>query len=137
MADLIIRPEDAETPDRAPAPNSPGAHGRLREIRPDTKLPAGWDTRTPREDTLAERLLTTQSPQRPQSTPRIRIEVDGRVVEGLEGQTILSLQRRAKYLLAELSSSDVLLITAGSVRFAGDGPFRDFALGPSPRPVSP
>jgi NADPH-dependent glutamate synthase beta subunit-like oxidoreductase/formate hydrogenlyase subunit 6/NADH:ubiquinone oxidoreductase subunit I/ferredoxin len=44
-------------------------------------------------DTLAERLLTTQSPQRPQATPRIRIEVDGRVVEGFEGQTILEVCR--------------------------------------------
>ena len=44
-------------------------------------------------DTVAERLLTTQSPQRPQSTPLIRIEVDGRVVEGFEGQTILEVCR--------------------------------------------
>jgi NADPH-dependent glutamate synthase beta subunit-like oxidoreductase/formate hydrogenlyase subunit 6/NADH:ubiquinone oxidoreductase subunit I/ferredoxin len=44
-------------------------------------------------DSLAERLLETQSPQRPQSTPRIRIEVDGRVVEGFEGQTILEICR--------------------------------------------
>ena len=36
---------------------------------------------------------TTQSPQRPQSSPRIRIEVDGRVVEGFEGQTILEVCR--------------------------------------------
>ena len=47
----------------------------------------------PLADTLAERLLTTQAPQRPQSTPRIRIEVDGRVVEGFEGQTILEVCR--------------------------------------------
>ena len=45
------------------------------------------------DDTVAERLITTQSPQRPQSTPRIRIEVDGRVVEGFEGQTILEVCR--------------------------------------------
>jgi formate dehydrogenase major subunit len=44
-------------------------------------------------DTVAERLLTTQSPMRPQSAPRIRIEVDGRVVEGFEGQTILEVCR--------------------------------------------
>ncbi len=44
-------------------------------------------------DSVAERLLTTQSPQRPQSTPLIRIEVDGRVVEGFEGQTILEVCR--------------------------------------------
>ena len=47
----------------------------------------------PLDDSLAERLITTQSPQRPQSTPRIRIEVDGRVVEGFEGQTILEVCR--------------------------------------------
>src|SRR5512145_2737433 len=44
-------------------------------------------------ESLAERLLETQAPQRPQSTPRIRIEVDGRVVEGDEGQTILEVCR--------------------------------------------
>src|SRR3954451_11636424 len=44
-------------------------------------------------DALADRLLDTQAPQRPQSTPRIRIEVDGRVVEGFEGQTILEVCR--------------------------------------------
>jgi NADPH-dependent glutamate synthase beta subunit-like oxidoreductase/formate hydrogenlyase subunit 6/NADH:ubiquinone oxidoreductase subunit I/ferredoxin len=47
----------------------------------------------PLDDSLAERLITTQSPQRPQSTPRIRIEVDGKVVEGFEGQTILEVCR--------------------------------------------
>ena len=47
----------------------------------------------PVEDTVAERLLTTQAPQRPQATPKIRIEVDGRVVEGFEGQTILEVCR--------------------------------------------
>ena len=77
MADLIVRPDDAPLP--------------RRDARPDT--PAVYDTTTPREDSLAERLITTQSPQRPQSTPRIRIEVDGRVVEGLEGQTILEVCR--------------------------------------------
>src|SRR5438046_10677955 len=41
----------------------------------------------------AEDLLTTQAPQRPTATPLIRIEVDGRVVEGLEGQTILEVCR--------------------------------------------
>jgi formate dehydrogenase major subunit len=69
MADLILRPES----------------------RPDT--PVVLDTITPREETLAERLITTQSPQRPQSTPRIRIEVDGRVIEGTDGQTILEVGR--------------------------------------------
>ncbi len=62
-----------------------------RDNRAD--VPAVLDTITPRDELLAERLITTQSPQRPQSTPRIRIEVDGRVVEGLEGQTILEVCR--------------------------------------------
>src|ERR1051326_6312165 len=44
-------------------------------------------------EALAETLLTTQAPQRPTSTPAIRIEVDGRTVEGLEGQTILEVCR--------------------------------------------
>src|SRR3970040_2483224 len=65
MADLIARPDN----------------------RPDA--PAALDTLTPRDDSLAERLITTGAPQRPQSTPRIRLEVDGRVLEGFEGQTIL------------------------------------------------
>ncbi len=77
MADLITRPDIPIEP--------------RRESRPD--LPARLDTVTPRDDTLAERLITTQSPQRPQSTPTIRIEVDGRVVEGFEGQTILEVCR--------------------------------------------
>ncbi len=64
---------------------------RPPSIRPDT--PNVLDTVTPREETLAERLLTTQSPQRPQSTARIRVEVDGRVIEGFEGQTILEICR--------------------------------------------
>jgi NADPH-dependent glutamate synthase beta subunit-like oxidoreductase/formate hydrogenlyase subunit 6/NADH:ubiquinone oxidoreductase subunit I/ferredoxin len=63
MADLITRPEPA-------APVSPAA-----------------------ADSLAERFLTTQSPQRRQSAPIIRLEVDGRVVEGREGQTILEVCR--------------------------------------------
>ena len=33
-------------------------------------------------ESLADLLLDTQAPQRPLSTPRIRIDVDGRVVEG-------------------------------------------------------
>ncbi len=45
------------------------------------------------EPSLAERLLETQAPQRPLSTPLIRLEVDGRLVEGREGQTILEVCR--------------------------------------------
>jgi NADPH-dependent glutamate synthase beta subunit-like oxidoreductase/formate hydrogenlyase subunit 6/NADH:ubiquinone oxidoreductase subunit I/ferredoxin len=59
--------------------------------RPE-RLPAEAPTGASAES-LAERLLDTQAPQRPQSTPRIRIEVDGRVVEGFEGQTILEVCR--------------------------------------------
>ncbi|MEX1173494.1 MAG: FAD-dependent oxidoreductase [Chloroflexota bacterium] len=60
--------------------------------RPDGRPVPATDART-NADSLAERLLETQSPQRPQSTPRIRVEVDGRVVEGFEGQTILEVCR--------------------------------------------
>src|SRR5690606_30374573 len=66
MADLITRPDA-----RPPAP------------------PAG----SPAHDKVPERRLGPQAPHRPQSTPRIRIEVDGRVVEGFEGQTILEVCR--------------------------------------------
>ncbi len=62
--------------------------------RPE-RMPAEAPTTSPAttSESLADRLLDTQSPQRPQSTPRIRIEVDGRVVEGFEGQTILEVCR--------------------------------------------
>ncbi|MEA2577664.1 MAG: hypothetical protein QOD78_1252, partial [Chloroflexota bacterium] len=66
MTDTLARPERSPAPSTSPAAAS---------------------------DSLAERLLDTQSPQRPQATPRIRIEVDGRVVEGFEGQTILEVCR--------------------------------------------
>ncbi len=69
MADLITRPDN----------------------RPD--VPVALDTVSPVEESLAERLITTQAPQRPISTPLIRLEVDGRVVEGREGQTILEVCR--------------------------------------------
>jgi NADPH-dependent glutamate synthase beta subunit-like oxidoreductase/formate hydrogenlyase subunit 6/NADH:ubiquinone oxidoreductase subunit I/ferredoxin len=75
MTDLIVRPDSAPRPD----------------ARPDT--PAKLDTVTPLDDTVAERLFTTQAPQRPVSTPAIRIEIDGRIVEGFEGQTILEVCR--------------------------------------------
>ncbi|HTS14034.1 MAG TPA: 2Fe-2S iron-sulfur cluster-binding protein, partial [Candidatus Sulfotelmatobacter sp.] len=44
-------------------------------------------------DPLATQLLETQAPQRPQVSPAITIEVDGRQITGHEGQTILELCR--------------------------------------------
>ena len=44
-------------------------------------------------DALAENLLTTQSPQRPQVSPPFTIEIDGRKLTGREGQTILEVCR--------------------------------------------
>ena len=44
-------------------------------------------------DAIAERLLTTQSPQRPQVTPAFDIEIDGRTLTGRDGQTILEVCR--------------------------------------------
>jgi len=44
-------------------------------------------------DAIAERLLTTQSPQRPQVSPTFSIEIDGRTLTGREGQTILEVCR--------------------------------------------
>lgn len=70
MTDTLIRPDRPDQGEATPASS------------PASSLEA-----------LAEQLLDTQSPQRPQSTPRIRIEVDGRVVEGFEGQTILEVCR--------------------------------------------
>jgi formate dehydrogenase major subunit len=61
------------------------------DSRPDSKTP--YDTAVPYDESLAECLITTQAPQRPLSTPTFRIEIDGRVVEGVEGQTILEVCR--------------------------------------------
>ena len=61
------------------------------DARPD--LPARLDTIEPRGSDAGEKLLTTQAPQRPQATPPVRIEVDGRLIEGFEGQTILEVCR--------------------------------------------
>jgi NADPH-dependent glutamate synthase beta subunit-like oxidoreductase/formate hydrogenlyase subunit 6/NADH:ubiquinone oxidoreductase subunit I/ferredoxin len=85
MTDVAIRPGSGSerAPERRPARNP--------EHRPDQ--PAVLSTTERVEASLAETFITTQSPQRPQSTPRIRIEVDGRVIEGLEGQTILEVCR--------------------------------------------
>src|SRR5258707_14145508 len=86
MTDLIVRP-DSESDD---APRSP-----KRPDRPDSRpdKPITIDTIEPLERSPAEAYITTQPPQRPQSSTRIRIEVDGRVVEGFEGQTILEVCR--------------------------------------------
>jgi len=64
--------------------------GRV-DSRPDAKAPV--DTVFPLDDSFAERLITAQAPQRPLRTPAFRLEVDGRVVEGLVGQTILEVCR--------------------------------------------
>ncbi len=61
------------------------------DARPDAKTP--FDTVIPLDDSPAERLITAQAPQRPLSTPAFRIEIDGRTVDGLEGQTILEVCR--------------------------------------------
>ena len=61
--------------------------------RPDGRPVPATNART-NADSLAERLLETQSPQRPQSTPRITHRGRrSRQVEGLEGQTILEVCR--------------------------------------------
>jgi NADPH-dependent glutamate synthase beta subunit-like oxidoreductase/formate hydrogenlyase subunit 6/NADH:ubiquinone oxidoreductase subunit I/ferredoxin len=62
----------------------------MADLLPTTAAPTA-PTNEP--DVLAERLLETQAPQRPTRTPVIRIEVDGKVVEGREGQTILEVCR--------------------------------------------
>jgi len=106
MTDLIVRPGEEtaigepgagkpelprdDRPDRIPT-NGTEIRPDRPESRPDR--PIVQDTVRPLEDSLAETYITTQAPQRPQATPRIRIEVDGRVVEGFEGQTILEVCR--------------------------------------------
>jgi NADPH-dependent glutamate synthase beta subunit-like oxidoreductase/formate hydrogenlyase subunit 6/NADH:ubiquinone oxidoreductase subunit I/ferredoxin len=49
--------------------------------------------RQPQLDEAAERLLTTQSPQRRLSSPAFSIEIDGRTLTGRAGQTILEVCR--------------------------------------------
>ncbi len=44
-------------------------------------------------DAVAERMLTTQSPQRPQVTPAFDLQIDGRTLTGRVGQTILEVCR--------------------------------------------
>jgi NADPH-dependent glutamate synthase beta subunit-like oxidoreductase/formate hydrogenlyase subunit 6/NADH:ubiquinone oxidoreductase subunit I len=64
--------------------------GRV-DSRPDSKAPR--DTVTPIDNSPEERLITTQSPQRPLSTPTFKLQIDGREVIGTEGQTILEVCR--------------------------------------------
>ena len=76
----------------------PIAVGRRRSVTTEAPHDRRRDDRRSRRTTDAStpsprRCSTTQAPQRPTATPRIRIEVDGRVVEGLEGQTILEVCR--------------------------------------------
>ncbi len=49
----------------------------------------------PSPDEATERLLTTQSPQRPQTSAAFEIEIDGRTLTAREGQTILEVCRDA------------------------------------------
>ncbi|MFN8619672.1 MAG: FAD-dependent oxidoreductase [Chloroflexota bacterium] len=53
-------------------------------------LPAKPDTAI---DAAAERLLSTQSPQRPNVTPTFSLEIDGRTLTGRQGQTLLEVCR--------------------------------------------
>ena len=78
---------DAILPTRA-GREAPARRGASRPMTELIARPA-----PPPEMSLSERLLTTQAPQRPQSDPVIRVEVDGRVVEGRAGQTILEVCR--------------------------------------------
>ncbi|MCU0484334.1 MAG: 2Fe-2S iron-sulfur cluster-binding protein, partial [Chloroflexi bacterium] len=71
MTDVVARQASGAAPNPAAAPGPASAEG----------------------PSLAERLLTTQAPQRPQSTPAVRLEVDGRLLEGHQGQTILEVCR--------------------------------------------
>jgi NADPH-dependent glutamate synthase beta subunit-like oxidoreductase/formate hydrogenlyase subunit 6/NADH:ubiquinone oxidoreductase subunit I/ferredoxin len=61
------------------------------DSRPDAKTP--YDTVVPLDDSPGECLITAQAPQRPLSTPTFQMEIDGRTVNGTEGQTILEVCR--------------------------------------------
>ena len=66
-------------------PTRRAARTRARHrVRLDTSRPRG---------SLAERLITTQAPQRPQTTPRSGSRSTGGSVTGREGQTILEVCR--------------------------------------------
>src|SRR6187549_4119287 len=57
----------------------------------DTLLPEVADTSA--GDAVVERLLETQAPQRPLTSPTFTVEIDGRQYTGHEGQTILEICR--------------------------------------------
>ncbi len=62
----------------------------MTDTLPQTSQP---DSSQPAADEAAERLLTTQSPQRRQVAPEFDIEIDGRTLTGRAGQTILEVCR--------------------------------------------
>jgi NADPH-dependent glutamate synthase beta subunit-like oxidoreductase/formate hydrogenlyase subunit 6/NADH:ubiquinone oxidoreductase subunit I/ferredoxin len=96
-AELV--PTQVETPaavlkELRPTPREKGPWNRRAgrvDARPDAKAPR--DTMAPMDDSAAERLITAQAPQRPLSTATFNIEIDGRVLEGTVGQTILEVCR--------------------------------------------
>ncbi|TAM59574.1 MAG: 4Fe-4S dicluster domain-containing protein [Chloroflexota bacterium] len=65
----------------------------MADLLPRTAAPGALGVPASPPDAVAERLLETQAPQRPVRTPAIRLEIDGRLVEGKEGQTILEVCR--------------------------------------------
>jgi formate dehydrogenase major subunit len=99
MSDLAVRGNPHADPSEAckalePTPAQKPVWNRKAgrpDARPDARAPR--DTVSPIDDSLEERLITTQAPQRPLSTPTIRLDVDGRNLEGKQGQTILEVCR--------------------------------------------
>lgn len=64
--------------------------------------------------------------------PDLRWPFPERMAERLCGQTVLRLRRRSKYVLADLSSGETLLIhlgMSGRMLVSGDTSFQEFALG--------
>jgi formate dehydrogenase major subunit len=77
-----------------PAANQRGTWNKRAgrtDARPDAK--ARYDTVVAYDDSPEERLITAQAPQRPLSTPVFQMEIDGKTVQGTEGQTILEVCR--------------------------------------------
>jgi formamidopyrimidine-DNA glycosylase len=75
------------------------------------------------EDARIERVLTRR--------PDLRYPLPGDFAARLEGQTVRALTRRGKYLLAELSSGDTLLMHLGMT-----GSFRVSRPGREPEPIT-
>ncbi len=99
MSDLKVRGNPYADPSEAckalePTPAQKPVWNRKAgrpDARPDARAPR--DTVSPIDESPEELLITTQAPQRPLSTPSIKLNIDGRALTGTHGQTILEVCR--------------------------------------------